>query len=302
MTTKKHVPLSEKTMLVSLNVTQWSVRRHDAKITDEVAQRHKVENMGRYNKRLVPKERVADVKHMVTLARDFHATNTLPWCDEGLRIMKASNYMAYTQRMREIIQGFDKAADELARDYNTMMAEAKRSLNSLFDAKDYPKTGAALRRKYSMVYRITPLPDAADFRVVDIDDKEMARIRKSIEANLQETFAEATRDVWRRIHESVSHIKERLDVFTVDKAGKVEHPFRDSMITNLRDLVTLLPHLNIEDDPNLERMRQRLDKELASVEPDTLREDEKARDKAMKAADAMLATMAGYVGDLTMES
>ena len=53
--------LSTRAMLVSLSISQWSGRRLDREITDEVNQQHNAAaDAGRYNKLLLPKEALAE--------------------------------------------------------------------------------------------------------------------------------------------------------------------------------------------------------------------------------------------------
>jgi hypothetical protein len=63
----------------------------------------------------------------------------------------------------------------------------------------------------------------------------------------------ASRELWQRLYEAVSHMAERLQVYKVTEEG-VEHPFRDSVVTNLVKLVDVLPKLNVTGDPELERL------------------------------------------------
>ena len=64
----------------------------------------------------------------------------------------------------------------------------------------------------------------------------------------------------------------------------------------MRELVDLLPRLNISDDPALESMRRRLAENLCPVEPDDLRADAGLR--AAQAAECArgLELMGGYIG------
>jgi len=52
--------LSERAMLVSLSVSIWSARKHDARISDKVAAEHGADrSMGRYAKHLIPRDLLA---------------------------------------------------------------------------------------------------------------------------------------------------------------------------------------------------------------------------------------------------
>ena len=58
-----------------------------------------------------------------------------------------------------------------------------------------------------------------------------------------------------RLYEAVQHLADRLTAYKVTGEG-VEHPFRDTVVTNLVKLVDVLPKLNITNDPELERLAE----------------------------------------------
>ena len=100
--------ITSKAMLVTLSISCWNARKFDRKITREVAERHKTtEKIGRYNKNLLPVE--ADLYLAISTAgwkaRQVHYRETLPWSDEGSRILLGSNYFHYTESFR-LLTGF----------------------------------------------------------------------------------------------------------------------------------------------------------------------------------------------------
>ena len=89
---------------------------------------------------------------------------------------------------------------------------------------------------------------------------------------------------------------QRLQAYKVTEEG-VEHPFRDSVVTNLVKLVDVLPKLNVTGDPELERLASEVRAALL-VDPQELRKSESIRSETAKAAtaicDRMMVYMAGY--------
>ena len=290
--------LSERAMLVSLATKHWSARRHDKKISDEVAEQHRADaDVGRYNKLLLARGRLSGVTSVISNARAHHYKNTLPWSDEGARILPAAHYFDYTQAQQSFAEQFRIAVADFVDNYPTYVAEARQRLNGMFSEADYPHP-SRIARRFQLRHQVMPLPSAADFRV-GLDKGEVDRIRADIEQRMGETFREATRDLWVRVHECVQHMHERLSGYGQDKAGKVVGPFRDTLVTNLRDLVELLPKLNVTGDPQLEQMRDRLAKKLCQHEPQELRDDARLRKAAVKEAADVLSAMAGYIAGPT---
>ena len=74
--------------------------------------------------------------------------------------------------------------------------------------------------------------------------------------------------------------------------------FRNSMISNIRDLVDVVPRLNIFGDDELARLCEQVKEKIATVEPDALRPsksfDPVARARVKRDADALAEKFAGY--------
>ena len=88
---------------------------------------------------------------------------------------------------------------------------------------------------------------------------------------------------------------DRLGAFEVDPvAGTRLHPFRDSLIENVRSLLEIMPRLNLTGDAEIERVRQELATKVACHEPEALREDRTLRAEVVDAAAGILSQMEGY--------
>jgi hypothetical protein len=279
-------------MLSSLSISQWSARKHDREASEEIAARHGAKSdVGRYNKVLIPREALADVQKIAGEARREHYFMTLPWDDAGYRVLPAAAYMDHTDRLRTYSAEFGRAADAFAAQFEHLVNEARSRLGGLFRAEDYPSAGE-IREKFAFETRVLPLPDAGDFRVA-LGDEERERIKRQIKASVEASLTIASRDLWQRLYEAVSHMAERLSAYTVSEEG-VAHPFRDSVVTNLVRLVDVLPKLNVTGDPELERLTAQVRASLL-VDPKELRRSDDVREETRKAAAAIAQQMAGYM-------
>jgi hypothetical protein len=290
--------IKDKAMLVNPHICMWTARKHDRKISDEVAAQHNAQHdAGRYNKLLIAKAALAEITRAAGAARAFHVENTVPWADDGARMLPAENYFAYTTTMRELRGSFEAAVAKFCDGYPQYVADARVRLNGMFDEKDYP-TAAQINARFAFDVVISPLPDASDFRV-SLGEAEETRIRSEIEDRVNAALDGAVRDLWQRVHDCVAHIAERLRAYKVERdpdtgKDKVSNPFRDSLVTNLRDLVDLLPRLNLTGDPSLAAMRDKLAAQLAPHEPQALRDSEALREQVARTAEDILRDMAGY--------
>lgn len=282
--------LSAKAMLCSLSITTWSARKHDAGASQEIAANHGAQaDAGRYHKLLLPKQALGEIQKIVSEARQEHYFLTLPWDDNGFRVLPAAAYMDHVEKMQALSRRFRQAADGLASQFSTLVEQARIRLGGLFRDQDYPCTGE-LRGKFSFETRVLPLPSAGDFRVT-LGDEEKARIQRQITAAIESSLQVGSRELWYRLYEAVRHMAERLSAYKVSESG-VEHPFRDSVVSNLMKLVEVLPKLNITNDAELERLAQEVKASLL-VDPKQLRQSEAVREETARAASAIAQQMAG---------
>jgi len=280
--------ITKKAMLVRLSISQWSARRFDFKATHKViAEYGAKEDAGRFNKLLIDHDAVKRYQKAANEAREFHYTNTLPWGDDNARILPSTNYLAYTQKMRELRSTFENSVDEFVEAYPTLIEKAKADLNGLFSFADYPDQHS-LREKFRFAVRVSPVPASNDFRVLLADD-EVNRIKSDIETTIKESIAGAMKDAWERLIWVVGNVAERL--------GKVDAVFRNSLIDNMAKLCDILPKLNLTDDPKMTQIIKEVKEVLVPLDPDELRESKVIRKKAADRAQDILKRMSAYVSE-----
>jgi len=271
--------LNDRALLVQLNISQWTARKYDKRTTKNVADANRVDiNVGRYNKSLLPMNDQLDLVHRKANAirAEFYA-NTLPWGIEGTQLLPTANYLEFMTDFRKKKGEWQWLVNIFNMNFESYVEDAKRTLGPLFDANDYPHP-STIEGKFKMDLAVFPVP-STDFRVQLASD-ELSRIQQDVERRVQEASASAMKDVWQRLYDKVKHIEERL--------ANPAAVFRDTMLENARELCELLPRLNFADDPQLEQMRQEVERKLVSYHPDALRNDpDLRRDTAAKAKEIM---------------
>ncbi len=286
---------SKTAMLVSLNVRAYGARKEDKKISAEVAQNHGTStDAGKYSKVLVPKDKLEPITKACTALRQFHYENTLPWLDEGVRILPADNFETYKAAMSGLTDSYDTAVRDFVRAWPDIIADAKVRLNGMFNAADYP---VDVKSRFGCGLRFMPISDAGDFRVA-IADSERAALQQQIEDTLSEASQAAMRDLWERLAETVKAMASRLAAYKtviVDGKQKVENPFRDSLVENLRDLCGLIPRLNFTSDPRLESIRAQIESELLQVDAGTLRDRDLVRADVAATAEKIAADISEFM-------
>lgn len=283
--------LTERALLVALNISEWRARRRDREVTAKVAREHGADHdAGCYTKVLLPKSFLARIGQVRTQARACHHELTLPWCDDGFRILPVDLHLAYMDRLRELRTRFEEAvADFLATYDDRAEADARHKLGSLYRKADYPSS-QRLRRAFAFEVKLQPLPDGQDWRI-DLPEATVERIRRDLASHLEDAQRLALADLYHRLSSVVSRMATTL--------GDPEKVFRNSLVGNVRELCQLLPHLNIARDHDLDALTRDIETRLGRLEPDTLRIDPASRQSAAVDAAALLATIESRLGSYT---
>jgi hypothetical protein len=276
-----------RALLVWLHISTWSARKYDKRATAELTQRYNASSDGaRVNKLLLPGEARAykTLTSLATTIRAQHYANTLAWSDEGWRLLPTANYATYTAWLRTQQRAFGTALTEFTDDYPALRGLAMQLLNGLYSDADYPSV-QDLRTRFALSVEYAPVPAQGDIRV-DLGSDQVALIETAIAERHQRATATAVTDAWSRLHEVVSKIAERL--------SQPDAIFRDTLISNAENVCDVLKRLNITDDPELERMRERVRKELTRYSPETLRDVPAHRQQTADRAADILSAMSGF--------
>lgn len=275
MSKAQKAPIQEKAMLANLHIGNWEGRRKDKNTGEKVISEARAEkDAGSWWTRIVPPRMLKDIGVSVSQGRGAHFRMTLPWSDIGPRILPAAMYMEYTAEMRRIKKGYRGAVEAFLAEYPHEVARAKERLGELYREEAYPEVDT-LRKCFRWHVDILPIPDAGDFRV-DLGAEETARIKENIERSVAATFNKAQEDLFQRMFQVVSRVAERL--------GDPEKIFRDSLIKGVVDLCDLLPKMNVTEDPRIDKLRDKVMKQIGTHTADDLRGDKTRRAKTADAA------------------
>jgi hypothetical protein len=268
--------ITEKAMLAAVHISIWTAVKHDRKVSRDVADQHGAHHgAGRYNKQLLRgADKLDELRTLAGQIRQYFYKITLPWSDEGFRLLPSNFYFELMARMREFEAGFEQAVESFLRVYPQYIEQVRPELNGLFREEDYPSV-EKLRSKFGVKLEVLPIPSGADFRV-ELSAEEQARVSREIDANVRESLTRGTEDLWKRLREVVSHMVERLN--------EPESRFHGSLVTNIADLVEILPKLNVSGDADLNRFTEQIKQRLCNYSAQELKKNEFLR--AVTATDA----------------
>jgi len=271
--------LSQKAMLVTLSISQWLARIRDPEISqkatkDALAKRSDIVSS---TKALIPiKGAFKDLRSAISAIKAYHEIMTLPW-RRNQRILPSSKYPKYSKQMRDLISKFDSIIPLFAHEFPSLKQEAKLNWGTLYNEQDYPAS-SDLSSKFGISLSVDPIPADGDWRV-NLSKEELEKLNEEIEKQKQERLEIAMDALWVRIYQPIKHM---VEVLNKDKPRIFE-----SLITNIQNIVQLLPDLNMENDPQKEELRKKIEDKLCDITPDMLRESEGIRKMVLTRAEEL---------------
>jgi hypothetical protein len=275
----------------------------DQKASQDVSDKNGSDRkMGRYAKALIDPRYLKKIRAINNKVRDIHISLTLPWMDDGSRILSHAAYLKYCETMRtlktelaEAVREFitpDPATGEST--YDESVADAKVRLNGLWVASEYPPP-AEIENRFRVDTSITGLPTGKDFRVA-LGAGETAKVRAQIEKETLDQVQVGMKTVYSRLKAVIEKAATRLREYVpATETDKEQNGFRDSLIENIAELVELVPILNVTNDPALNQFAERARAEITAYTADALKDSDKLRNKVAAAADDIISQMSAYI-------
>ena len=131
--------VSQRAVLVTLHIRNWSETATDQSATQQVADANNVSpGSGRYIKRLLNKHACEDVRRLGQDARKAHNDLTMPWDDQGTRLLPIKAYDRYKETISNLMERRQEATNRLIFCYSEHIQQAQNELGTLFNASDYP--------------------------------------------------------------------------------------------------------------------------------------------------------------------
>ena len=275
-------------LVVEPSFSVWTARKLDRTTSDEVVRsKHaKASDAARVNKHLLAGRNELEVitKH-VGAVRQFVYDQTLPWSDNGQRLLPTVKFMPFEKAMNERLEEFDRLVDAFVKVYPSLITAQAMALGDMFKRSDYPSPHE-IRQKFSCRVNYLPVPKSHDFRI-DVGDQATAELKAKLEELATKRVQEAHATLWERLYKHLERMSDRLKIDKVDGEEKTRR-FSHTLVTGGMELCDLLKDLNITGDQNLENARVRLEKVLAGVDAEELRENMDARQHVQREVDDLL--------------
>jgi hypothetical protein len=243
--------IQKNAIVVTLRIGKWTARKFDKRVTDETNSAHGAsDDAGRYNKRLASKECLDPFVKLEGETRKYLYKHTIPWGENSQYLLNATMIMEFKQEMFNFQQKYMALVPALLDKWDDILVQAKNDLNGMFNQADYP-TRSELEGKFVFKVNYEPVP-ATDHWGVGMSQEETDYLTKSMEREFETRQQEAVRSIWERIKEQLLHMKDRLTATRTTKTGE-EKPGKmyESLFGNMKELVEVLPSINIMNDASI---------------------------------------------------
>jgi len=241
------------------------------------ASAHATQGTGRYVKDLYPKDFLKPWDQEVTKVRGTLDKWFAPYDDTGWRLGTGPQAFKFQAEWSRINETLRKIRQDLVTEFNNIVLRQRNMLGTMFNPEDYPSSDVFESRfRWSM--ELEPVPVFTDPVFKQLSSEIVGNTQRLVESRIKD----AQMDGYRRLLASVSHL---ADV-AADEA-KVKNS-KTSTLTNVQELVDILPSLNFLKDPLLDECIRQVATAVKDLQPRALKEDEKVcKDVAQSMRDAV---------------
>ncbi len=199
--------LTQRATLVRLTVSVWSARKSDGLVETAVEERYRASpGVGTYLKYLLPGNRLlARVRNLANSMRHSFSDPSLPWYDDGTRIMPNEEIPAFMHKLRKVRPAWNAAVKELLEAYEQSKSDARKKLGELYQDEDYP-SAKELATKFGIDLSISPVP-TSDFRVDELPAEDVDLFKNVFELKQKRALLQATCQLWNMVRSVLHRLK-----------------------------------------------------------------------------------------------
>ena len=295
----KHlISLASSAVLVSIDTKVWSATKQDRGISNEVSDAKRADrNAGKYVKNLLadhPKHK-AIVNYRQTIY-NWTKRRTYRWNDAN-DLLPSVDVPKFKQEFSEHKLKFDILVDEFLNSYGSIVSDMAFKAGDMFNRSDYPAVDE-LRVKFGVELYVSEVP-MNDFRcgiANDIADDLFDTYSKQAENIVTEVMlAQKSRFV--EVMKSISHCCGYDELGVDDNTGETKVKKRkiyDTTLLKAKEMCETFKGFNLNDDPELEEARAMLERALADVNAEDIRESDAVRCSVKEDVDSILSKFSSF--------
>lgn len=257
----------------------WDGRATDESLGNEVRQSHNIGSRkdASVRVRLVSEEFIGTVTAHYSQARQFIYQKTLPWSNDGDRVIGTSKY----QEFEDAIVKLDMEGRQLVKAFlidkkDSIMADARARLNGAFDEALFPPWDR-LSEKFAITLNVFPIQHPNDARIEGLTEAVTNRVKD-----------EATRAVNERVEGTVADILTDMRLIVSDLKVKCSEDKKGTKYKFLIErALAAADHaeLDITGNPVIASAAKRLRQAVEGLTTDTLQRSHRARNTVIEVAE-----------------
>lgn len=280
--------ISSSAVLVKLCISSWAATKKDKTQTENVALATGADlnESGEYRKRLMAgTKHVKELNNYAAMCRLEYNLTTMPWDDRGDRVLPTSLVLDFKARFNEKRDEFFRKRDYIITHYDNLKAIAATYLQGMYNADDYPSVDEVYA-KYDWQLSMKPIPDSGHL-YLDLPKQDMDELRQALDKENAEKLKQAMQAPWTRLHSILTGMSAKLATSN-DPEAEDKKRFHGSFLTNAHELVELLGHMNIANDPKLEDARNLLAATIRGQNIEIIKASQEVRDNMKSKVDKIL--------------
>ena len=289
--------LSEKSTLVCVEGSTWRGVKTDHEATDGTANLYDTTAKWVFtSKRLVNPAVLRDPKKHLGQARwyikgkspgaadgKFIPGGLPPWDTKGWYILPNILSEQVIRNLGAFQSNFVDSVATLRSVMPTAINTARAENPKLFRDDDYGSLDDLIGR-YSFDIGNTSVPDADDIRT-KASKEFVDHLRETMQTKSDQALNDVTSHCIKTIIDVTTHLADALSNYDPDNKSK--SPFRDTTVDKVRDLIGIIPALNVTGDARIAKIGYDLLAVVGNKSAKEFREDDSAREDAASKARAV---------------
>lgn len=262
--------LANKAIRVRVRCGSMLTSRQDQQARMELAASKHVEerSISASRKLFLDSSRAKDCVQSTSRIKDFVARHTLPWGDDGYRLLPLTTLTRFRQELDTLLWKHDQLVDCFQANLSWEIDQDRMRLGGMFDLADYQVRRNGKTELIDFRDRLTirptyePITDPSDWRSApsEHDRTQYAEMLASV-------VTEATTDLTERVRSGVSALLTKIAAFSSGKNAGQRVKWTNSALSDLAELAELVPELNIAGDKNLQSIAETIQHTLEPVMP-----------------------------------
>lgn len=211
--------------------------------------------------------------------KDYWHSNTLPWVDPGIRLLKRTDLQTFTETMDHFSLDLEAAAQTFGEHYEEVLQEARSMLGPLWHRSDYPQHTTGL---FGLSYSFPNLAPPS-YLDPEVFEREMQLRSQQFAQSLE--LAEA------QFAEELARMVERLLDALQPAADGTKKILRGSVVEGFRDFFETFKKLNFRSGSDLAQVVAQAEALVGDVDPAVLRVDKRLKLRLSESMDQVLTSL-----------